>query len=77
MHSNLASSRLKKVKVFLISSKFSDLQNYLQLERHNEMSVTNNKTNTKEATIKKNATRITGEGNDWQGTLRKTLTDYN
>lgn len=64
MHSNLASSRLKKVKVFLISSKFSDLQNYLQLERHNEMSVTNNKTNTKEATIKKNATRITGEGND-------------
>lgn len=64
MHSNLTSSRLKKVKVFLISSKFSDLQNYLQLERHNEMSVTNNKTNTKEATIKKNATRITGEGND-------------
>ena len=64
MHSNLASSRLKKVKVFLISSKFSDLQNYLQLERHNEMSVTNNKTNTKEATIKKNATRITSEGND-------------
>ena len=64
MYSNLASSRLKKVKVFLISSKFSDLQNYLQLERHNEMSVTNNKTNTKEATIKKNATRITGEGND-------------
>lgn len=64
MHSNLASSRLKKVKVFLISSKFSDLQNYLQLERHNEMSVTNNKANTKEATIKKNATRITGEGND-------------
>lgn len=64
MHSNFASSRLKKVKVFLISSKFSDLQNYLQLERHNEMSVTNNKTNTKEATIKKNATRITGEGND-------------
>ena len=41
------------------------------------MSVTNNKTNTKEATIKKNATRITGEGNDCQGTLRKTLTDYN
>ena len=64
MHSNFASTRLKKVKVFLISSKFSDLQNYLQLERHNEMSVTNNKTNTKEATIKKNATRITGEGND-------------
>ena len=65
MHSNFASSRLKKVKVFLISSKFSDLQNYLQLERHNEMSVTNNKPkNTKEATIKKNATRITGEGND-------------
>lgn len=64
MHSNFASSRLKKVKVFLISSKFSDLQNYLQLERHNEMSVTNNKTNTKEATIKKNATRITGEGNN-------------
>ena len=64
MHSNFSSSRLKKVKVFFISSKFSDLQNYLQLERHHKMSVTNNKTDTKEATIKKNATRITGEGND-------------